>query len=162
MNLHSLHWAAGFLEGEGSFMNQRNQVCVSAVQVQREPLERLQKLFGGKIYKCAPKNSLHQCYFKWNTLGSRGAGVAMTLYTLLSPRRQQQVEKALAKWKSVPCRKPSTATHCPHGHAYDEANTYTYEAPTTLRIYRVCRACRNVARDRKVAARKMSRVLSTQ
>lgn len=48
-------WVAGFLEGEGSFQNVRSPI-VAVAQVQREPLERLQRLFGGKILYSIPKN----------------------------------------------------------------------------------------------------------
>lgn len=47
-----LAWAAGFLEGEGSFCIRSNgRWFLGAGQVDREPLERLQALFGGNIYK---------------------------------------------------------------------------------------------------------------
>jgi len=42
-------------------------------------------------------------------------------------------------------------THCVHGHALDEANTY--RSPTTPRV-RVCRACRSAREVRYAAARK--------
>lgn len=148
MDMRELYWAAGFLEGEGSFMNQRHQVCVAAVQVQRQPLERLQALFGGKIYECAPRNRLHQSYFKWNTQGRRGAGIAMTLLSLMSPRRMEQIQKALAHWKTAPYNVNAAKTHCPSGHEYTPGNTYHY-----LGKYRICRQCRNVARNRRVAGK---------
>jgi len=53
-------WAAGFLEGEGSFEHARRPAMdtrvkhgtlrVSVEQTQLGPLEKLQSLFGGKIY----------------------------------------------------------------------------------------------------------------
>jgi hypothetical protein len=146
MDMRELHWAAGFLEGEGCFCNQRAQVLVSAVQVQRQPLERLLALFGGKIYACNPRRKNWQPYFKWNTQGSRGAGIAMTLFTLMSPRRQEQIAKALARWKSVPYNVNAVKTHCPSGHVYTPENTYLHARKTV--ISRICRACRNVARNR--------------
>lgn len=156
MDMRDLYWAAGFLEGEGSFMNQRFQVVVSAVQVQREPLERLLSLLGGKIYFCRKKNPKHSDYFKWNTQGSRGAGVAMTLFSLLSTKRREQILKALAHWKTVPYNVNAAKTHCPSGHEYTPGNTYTSQRKLTgknggVGSYRVCRACRNVARDRNDA-----------
>ena len=40
-------------------------------------------------------------------------------------------------------------THCPHGHSYDEENTYI-----TTTGHRACRACRSkVAREREAATR---------
>lgn len=44
-------WVAGFLEGEGYFILKRGRLFVGANQVNPEPLERLQELLGGYIYK---------------------------------------------------------------------------------------------------------------
>ena len=47
-SLNDLYWSAGFLEGEGAFMkNGTGGIVVTASQVQKEPLDRLYKLFGG-------------------------------------------------------------------------------------------------------------------
>jgi len=44
-------WVAGFLEGEGNFhADELRSVSISASQVQRAPLERLQALFGVAFY----------------------------------------------------------------------------------------------------------------
>ncbi len=90
-----LLWAAGFLEGEGSFMTcgyQSHQV--TAAQVQREPLERLQASFGGAI-RMSLRESPRQAVYRWQCSGSRARGVMLTLYRFLSPRRQGQVRAAL-------------------------------------------------------------------
>ncbi len=45
-------WAAGFIEGEGTFVCSHGRgIRVKVVQVNREPLDKLQRLFGGKIYR---------------------------------------------------------------------------------------------------------------
>lgn len=43
---------------------------------------------------------------------------------------------------------PASRTHCPHGHEYDDANTYIYEGR------RFCRACRR-RHDRRRSAEKV-------
>jgi len=56
---HKVAWAAGFMDGEGSFMIAKQTtrgygqlyVRVSADQVRQGPLEVLVELFGGHIYK---------------------------------------------------------------------------------------------------------------
>jgi len=47
-----LHWAAGFLDGDGSFhvSNAGFKPVVQATQKDTWALEKLQKLFGGAIY----------------------------------------------------------------------------------------------------------------
>src|SRR3972149_6475675 len=88
----SLHWAAGFLEGEGYFLSTRpNSSTVSVTQKQREPLERLLRLFGGRV-KPGGKD---KAYWVWQVYGSGARGVTMTLYSLMSPRRQEQMCAAL-------------------------------------------------------------------
>jgi hypothetical protein len=85
------------MEGEGSFFVNRSSLgryasakC-SAVQKQREPLERLQRLFGGSL-----KPFKGGRYSRWDAYGVRARGVMFTLFTFLSPRRREQVKTALA------------------------------------------------------------------
>lgn len=106
-----LAWAAGFLEGEGSFKgawtkgNQtragyRKTEGVEASQVQREPLERLQKFFGGSIgeYKHAAKvRCKSSVFYKWHISGCRARGVMMTLFMFMSPARQGAIILSLRK-----------------------------------------------------------------
>lgn len=96
-----LEWAAGFMEGEGCFdMAATGQIRARATQVQRWPLDRLQALFGGAI-PARPAWSHGQANFEWMLCGGQAAGLAMTLYSLLSPRRKEQVVKALTTWRST-------------------------------------------------------------
>lgn len=90
-----LHWAAGFLEGDGSFQPNRNSGMVSAAQVNREPLTKLQKMFGGSIKKTIRRNLNHSNFHVWQVSGPRARGVMMTLYILMSGRRQSQIDVAL-------------------------------------------------------------------
>src|SRR5258708_40224830 len=68
---------------------------VQATQVQREPLERLQQMFGGSLNQ-------YNGYHRWGLYGTQAAGVLMTLYTLMSPRRKGQIAAALEHWKTLP------------------------------------------------------------
>lgn len=93
-----LAWAAGFLEGEGSFGAKRVDARtegVSASQVQREPLERLAALFGGTITAQPPGGPTRQPWFRWAITGTRARGVMMTLFTFMSPKRRCQMKLAL-------------------------------------------------------------------
>ena len=138
--MRDLYWAAGFLEGEGAFGNQRTNVALTAQQVQREPLERLYRILGGRLATFKAPHCSGGIVHRWSSVGTRAAGLAMTLFPLMSPRRQEQIEQALAKWKAAG---PSRAvvnrmkTHCPKGHEYTEANTYR-----NPRNGRQCIACR--------------------
>lgn len=99
-----LGWAAGFLEGEGSFMLQGNSQRVCASQVQREPLDRLQQLLGGAITKKIQRSAKpnHQPQQSWYVSGPRARGIMMTIYSFMSPKRQEQIKRALGEklWAS--------------------------------------------------------------
>jgi len=104
-----LYWAAGFLEGEGSFVAasaacrtrpERKTVTIrlSACQVQIEPLERLQRIFGGYI-RSYPHYKNWSPLFRWEVSGRRAAALMFTLWSIMSPKRKAQIENAIAKWK---------------------------------------------------------------
>ena len=90
-----LFWAAGFLEGEGSFLPNGQSGMVQACQVEREPLERLQRLFGGRLSARKASNDKHSPYFEWGVSGPRARGLMMTMYSLMSGRRQRQIRVGL-------------------------------------------------------------------
>jgi hypothetical protein len=94
-----LGWAAGFLEGEGSFAANSGTQLATASQVQTEPLNMLQRFFGGSVRPHArnsQRNPNWQDAFSWCVVGARARGVMLTLYVLMSPKRQAQIRKALA------------------------------------------------------------------
>ena len=73
ITVRDIAWAAGFMEGEGSFMSRcKGAILLECVQVQKEPLERLQKLFGGNLYLVQRKPSMkpnQQNYWRWTRMG---------------------------------------------------------------------------------------------
>ncbi len=144
-------WAAGFLEGEGSFGCPRVAPQIQAAQVNREPLERLQRIFGGAIYACRARSPKGRAYFMWNLNGTRAAGVMMTVAGLMSGRRFNQILAALTPWKAAAAGKgwaAQTRTHCAQGHPFDGANL-TVVSTTG---HRRCRECARIA-QRKCRAK---------
>src|SRR5262249_38765227 len=108
-----IEWTAGFLEGEGSFRYRPYQGRtseVSAPQLQRAPLEKLQRLFGGHIW-IRRRGSGHQDMWVWYLHGARAIGLMMTLYSLMSPGRQAQIRGALSAWRMRQNRQRKSA--CP-------------------------------------------------
>lgn len=84
-----LAWAAGFMDGEGSFMIQQGtnrygnlQHCckVSAAQVSRVPLEKLLKLFGGRIQEV---HSPYGVEYQWYLSGVEASKCAEALMPFL-------------------------------------------------------------------------------
>ena len=94
-SVKDLCWAAGFVEGEGSFHrtpNGSNDICVT--QVNYEPIGKLLSLFGGNV-KLRHRPTPQQPIWIWRANGARGRGIMMTLYTLMSTKRQEQIRVAL-------------------------------------------------------------------
>ena len=99
LNIKELYWAAGFIEGEGCFNHcfRKNRVSndfrVTACQVEIEPLLRLKQLFGGTIHKQKNGNGVIHI---WQTYCTRARGIAMTLFPLMSHKRQEQIKVMLS------------------------------------------------------------------
>lgn len=139
-----LAWAAGFIEGEGSFsMTKGQSPKVTAAQVQKEPVERLRRLFGGNVTRRFTKGFSSQPIWVWALTARRSIEVMMTLYVLMSPKRQLQIEAALEKWKSARHLRPHHSNTCTRGHKIDPGNMYVTPAG-----HRRCRTCQLQAKKR--------------
>jgi len=91
VTVRDIEWSAGFLEGEGSFLAGKDGCQrVQADQKHRETLDRLSSCFGGRVTARRGRN-----IWLWKVYGSRARGVMLTLYSLMSSRRQQQIRRAL-------------------------------------------------------------------
>ena len=90
--LLDIAWAAGIYEGEGSALVAKKQRSASISVPQKDDwlLLRLKRLFGGSIYR----NVNRPCAI-WYVTGARARGFAMTIFSLLSLRRQTQIKKML-------------------------------------------------------------------
>ena len=135
ISINDLEWAAGFLEAEGGFHFSRSKhLNVSAGQVQHEPLLRLQGMFGGSLAQYEDKRPNANALYRWSAVHARAAGIAMTLYPLLSPQRQTKIRKALGQWKTIIPQE--YRTHCPQGHPLSGDNLYVHHGS------RYCKECR--------------------
>jgi hypothetical protein len=149
MNIKELYWAAGFIEGEGHFRmtSLRSSPAILVTQVQREPLERLKKLYGGQIHvKDSRKyNPSASSAYEWSIGGGKAAGLIFTLFKLMSPKRKKQIGKALAYWRnSLP--KSEARTHCSKGHALDGDNLRMRKRGAWM--CRVCVKCEKIHWDK--------------
>ena len=99
--MKELYWAAGFLEGEGSFNSANGSSRISADQVNRQPIGVLMGMFGGAAKQYTKrKYPIHRTQpspcWTWYVSGSRARGIMMTLYALVSDKRKAQIRTALA------------------------------------------------------------------
>lgn len=76
-------WAAGFIDGEGCIDLKQNKASATArlrvTQVEREPLDKLVEMFGGKIYPKKEKRGRDG--YEWQLLGD--TNVEFALYQML-------------------------------------------------------------------------------
>lgn len=104
VTIRQIHWTAGFLEGDGSFLfTKKGYPYVAAAQVQKWPLGKLQGLFGGPISRreaMGNSSAIHT----WTLTGANAVGLMMTLYSLMSDGRKAQIKKALDVWKANPTK----------------------------------------------------------
>ena len=93
-------WVAGFMEGEGSFNGSSRSFEVSAYQSDIEPLEKLQKIMGGTIYKVKARSNRNintKESYSWRATGRVALVTVMYLYDHLSEKRRNQIEQKLTK-----------------------------------------------------------------
>ena len=82
-------YIAGFLDGEGCICASNSYLAVTLTNINREPLELAERLFGGTIYEQAPRDSRHKLLFRWQVNGQEAAGVLRYLLPYLIVKRKQ-------------------------------------------------------------------------
>lgn len=92
-------WAAGFFEGEGGltigFYNSGYSGHVDATQNAREPLDKLQELFGGKVRR---QSSWHV----WQLPSKTALPFLKQIYPyIVSPLRKKEIAIYTAFWNTI-------------------------------------------------------------
>jgi hypothetical protein len=138
-------WAAGFLEGEGSFTYHGSAV-VTAAQVQKEPIDRLVTLFGGRMWLRQTRGFSLKPIWVWQPPSRRAVEIMLTVYTLMSPKRQSEIEFAVKRWSQGRMLKSHSSDTCGIGHPLVGSNI------KWVGKYRKCRYCLNYNKRRRRAA----------
>ena len=135
-----LYWVAGFLEGEGYFYaspKHHGAIQVGACQVQREPLDRLAGFLGGRFHRKLYEPKARD-QWAWTLGGSSAVGLMQTVYALMSPKRQEQIRKALGTWRTWGVNNKHKHL-CKRGHLLSGDNLMSHPLGR-----RRCRACARV------------------
>lgn len=95
--LEEIYWAAGFLEGEGTFYHSRTPSISASQTYTLEPLKNLQNIFGGTIHpvnnsKLREKGKNAQDSYRWQIHGTQAIIAMFQVYKLMSAKRQAQIE----------------------------------------------------------------------
>ena len=146
----NIAWAAGFLDGEGCFSFYKNRkgsinFQVDAGQMDDWPLRKLTGILGGQVHLI--RNSNHgNMIWKWYASGARARGIMMTLFSFLSPRRQEKIKLILSlPWSLAGKYK----TKCKAGHDLSRR-------PNAKR--RICRICQRTATQKHRFKRRLIEV----
>ena len=93
-------WAAGLLEGEGSFLQKstRKTILVTCQMTDLDVLQRLQRIFGGSIYATAKVKAHHKDSWRWQVIGVKAAETMELVKPYMLSRRSLAIEVALDSW----------------------------------------------------------------
>jgi len=94
--MRDIAWAAGFYEGEGTCNFATGSQHIIVNQVEREPLDKLHRIFGGTV-RPIKAHHMSKPSWRWGAHGPRARGVMLTLYMLLSAKRRAQIRAVLAQ-----------------------------------------------------------------
>jgi len=105
MELTDLHWVAGFLEGEGAFklakVGNKTYIRISAASTDEDVIERLDGLtIHGTMHGPYQYKSNNLEYWTWEIAKQKHvAALLMTIYPIMSERRQNKISELLTHWK---------------------------------------------------------------
>lgn len=153
LTVRNVEWLAGFFDAEACFYFNVNACRIQVAQKDPWPLLKIQQMVGGRIYQyqAGPHNTTYNVLM---IVGRKAVGVMMTVYPLMSPRRQQKILANLMRWKAQRLKTDlKNTTHCRHGHEYTPETTYFHPK----KHKRECRICVNASRE-KYEAKKMKLV----
>ncbi len=100
----NLHWLAGILEGEGSFMrgipSSPNRVRIAVQMTDRDVIERVARLWNGAVYECKARNPRHKASYRAQLDRSGAVALMILLRPLMGQRRQGQIDAAISSYNA--------------------------------------------------------------
>lgn len=109
--VRDIHWVAGLLEGEGSFIGKEGpkgfSPVISLQMADKDIVAKVAtilgspKLMGPIIRTGNHRKEMWGC----SVYGCRAVEWMMTLYVLLGERRKERIRQILTKWRAIPPNK---------------------------------------------------------
>jgi hypothetical protein len=103
---HELHWLAGLLEGEGSFMvgppSSPRMPLISVHMTDEDVMARLGRIFERKVHVVRPRNPRWRTSYLVRVNGGNAVRWMRLLRPLMGARRQGQIDRALASYDPRP------------------------------------------------------------
>ena len=151
LNLIDLYWIAGFFEGEGTFCRNGGTITVAVSQVNKEPIDKLYKLLGGRVNlidrsKHTINSPKWSNYYRWTVYGEAAELVMKRVYPIMSKKIQNKITNLLSWYSSRPNRRfyISGRKFCQSGlHQWNDENTFV-----NYKGQRTCRLCNDLAQKR--------------
>jgi hypothetical protein len=101
-----LHWLAGLLEGEGTFMTgppSNPRMPVLAINMtDKDVMARVGRIFDRKVQRVRPRNTRWKTSYQLRVQGAAAVRWMILLRPLLGARRQAQIDRALACYAPRP------------------------------------------------------------
>jgi hypothetical protein len=101
-----LHWLAGLLEGEGSFMagppSSPGLPVIAVNMTDQDVMDRLGRVFARKVHVVRPRNVRWRTSYQVRVLGRDAVRWMTLLRPLMGSRRQAQIDRALASYAPRP------------------------------------------------------------
>jgi hypothetical protein len=101
-----LHWLAGLLEGEGSFMvgppSSPGLPVLAVNMTDEDVMARIGRIFGRKVHAVRPRNVRWQTSYLVRVNGRAAVQWMNALRPLMGLRRQAQIDRALASYAPRP------------------------------------------------------------
>jgi len=104
--LTELHWHAGLLEGEGTFMtgppSSPGLPVIAVNMTDHDVMARLGRIFGRKVHPLKPRSERWRASYQVRVTGSAAVRWMTLLQPLMGSRRQAQIDRAIASYAPHP------------------------------------------------------------
>lgn len=106
ISVREIAWVAGLLEGEGCFQNHPTQVTPRVVlsMSDRDTVERYAATVGATAKILIRNFATKKTAFVSTISGRLAVGWMMTIFPLMSKRRQSKIKEVVSKWREKPAR----------------------------------------------------------
>lgn len=97
--IKDIAWVAGLLEGEGCFSSNKGQPCIQINMVDLDTIEKIRGIINPNIKICIIEKPNKQVQYKITVGGSLAIQWMMTIYSLMSKRRQMKIKETFDNWE---------------------------------------------------------------
>ena len=105
MKRNTLHWLAGFLEGEGSFLagspSYPTKPSIRFTTTDKDVAEKVANLWGKSVIVCKPRQVHHKIPYVSVMSGLASVHLMKRLRPLMSLRRKEQIDRAIACYQRL-------------------------------------------------------------